>query len=209
MSSLGEKAKVRKWSPRCAAVMAAVALAGCGSGSSGHPATTRPSPPTSRPGGTTTITTTGSESAAATAVINAWESAEQTLYGYLQVPWQQDRANLVAGETAGTLWPKLAGYFVDPSLQSEQQFLVGVKMGQLNGPVTFNLGHPTVTAITPTSATVAGCIDDTGTTTAAGAPGPTNLDGGGAGGYSGTWNLQLVGGSWKIGSFKTSSVTKC
>jgi|GEM_PF-1966144 len=205
MSSREQKAKVRKWSPGCAAVMAAVALAGCGSGSSGHPATTHPTPPTSMKG----TTTTGSESAAATAVINAWESAEQTLYGYLQAPWQQDRANLVAGETAGTLWPKLADYFVGPSLQSEQQFLVGVKMGQLNGPVTFNLGHPTVTAITPTSATVGGCIYDTGTTTADGKPGPTNLDGGGAGGYSGTWNLQLVGGSWKIGSFKTSSVTKC
>ena len=82
-------------------------------------------------------------------------------------------------------------------------------MGQLNGPTTYNLGHPTVSALTPTTATVTGCIYDTGTTTASGKPGPATLDGGGAGGYSGTWNLQLVDGSWKIITFKTSSVSKC
>lgn len=142
-------------------------------------------------------------------MLNAWGSAEQTLYGYLQAPWQQDRADLVAGETSATLWPKLADYFVDPALQSESTFLVGVKMGQLNGPTTYDLGHPTVSALTTTSATVAGCIYDTGTTTSSGQPGPSTLDGGGAGGYSGTWDLQLVGGSWKITNFNTSSVSKC
>ncbi len=108
------------------------------------------------------------------AVLNAWESAQQTLYGYLQAPWQQDRANLVAGQTAATLWPNLANYFVDPALKSEQTFLVGVKMGQLNGPTSFDLGTPKVSALTPTTATVAGCIYDTGTTTAAGEPGPAD-----------------------------------
>jgi len=84
-----------------------------------------------------------------------------------------------------------------------------VKMGQLNGPTTYNLGHPTVSALAATSATVTGCIYDTGTTTSSGQPGPSTLDGGGAGGYSGTWDLQLVSGSWKITNFKTTSVPKC
>jgi hypothetical protein len=141
-------------------------------------------------------------------VVNAWESAQQTLYGYLQAPWQQDRANLVAGQTAATLWPDLANYFVDPALKSEQTFLVGVKMGQLNGPTSFDLGTPKVSALTPTTATLTGCIYDTGTTTAAGKPGPATLDGG-AGSGQGSWMLQLIGGSWKIASFKTSSVAKC
>ncbi len=208
MSSREQKAKVRKWSPGCAAVMAAVALAGCGSGSSGHPATTRPSPPTSRPGGTTTTTTTGSESAAATAVINAWESAEQTVYEYNQRPWQQDRAGLVAGETSGDLFPKLSLYFVNPALSTVATLLVGVKMGQLNGPTTYNLGHPAVSSLTGTTATVTGCIYDSGTTTASGKPGPTTLDGG-AGYGQGSYTLELVSGSWKIAAFQTHSVPTC
>jgi len=141
-------------------------------------------------------------------VLNAWQSAQQTLYGYLQAPWQQDRANLVAGQTAATLWPNLANYFVDPALKSEQTFLVGVKMGQLNGPTSFDLGTPKVSTLNPTTATVTGCIHDSGTTTAAGNPGPTSL-GGGAGSYSGTWTLGLIGGSWKIASYRTATVPKC
>ena len=73
----------------------------------------------------------------------------------------------MAGQTAATLWPNLANYFVDPALKSEQTFLVGVKMGQLNGPASFDLGTPKVSALTSTTATVTGCIHDTGTTTAA------------------------------------------
>jgi hypothetical protein len=183
-----------------AAVALAAGLASCSSGPSAHSGTsTSPS----------TTATSGSVSAAQAAVLSAWESAEQTLYSYLQQPWQQDRANLVAGETSADLWPKLADYFTSPALQSEDEFLVGVKMAQLNGPTTYNLGHPAVSSLTATTATVTGCIYDTGTTTSAGRPGPTNLDGGGAGGYSGSWNLQLADGSWKITAFKTSSVSKC
>ena len=107
------------------------------------------------------------------------------------------------------MWPNLANYFADPALQSEQTFLVGVKMGQLNGPTSYNLGHPAVSSLTATTAVVTGCIYDTGTTTAAGKPGPADLDGGGTGGYRGSWNLQLVSGSWKVTTFKTSSVSKC
>jgi hypothetical protein len=140
--------------------------------------------------------------------LNAWESAEQTLYGYLQGPWQQDRANLVGGESSANLWPKLAEFFTSPALQSEDKYLVGVKMGQLSGPTRYNLGHPMVTAIAPSTATVSGCLYDTGTTTASGQPGPATL-GGGAGYASGTWQLQLVDGSWKITSFHTTTVPKC
>ena len=81
-------------------------------------------------------------------------------------------------------------------------------MGQLNGPTTYNLGHPTVSAVTPTSATVTACIYDTGTTTASGQPGPPTL-GGGAGYASGTWQLQLIDGSWKVTNFHTMTVAKC
>ncbi len=210
MGSRQRKGRVRSWYFGFAVSAAALGLAGCGSGSSSTPTTTHPSSTTSRPSAPPTTTdATVPSSPASTAVLNAWQSAQQTLYGYLQAPWQQDRANLVAGETAATLWPNLANYFVDPALQAEQKFLIGVKMGQLNGPTSFNLGSQTISAQTPTSATVDGCIYDSGTTTSAGKPGPSNLDGGGAGGYRGTWDLELAGGSWKIASFKTTSVPKC
>ena len=207
MGSHGQKSRVRNWTLGFALCVAAMGLAACGSGSSSPTSTVRPSPTTSLASPTTT-TTGGSTTGDQAAVLNAWESAQQTLYGYLQAPWQQDRANLVAGQTAATLWPDLANYFVDPALKSEQTFLVGVKMGQLNGPTSFDLGTPKVSALTPTTATVTGCIYDTGTTTAAGKPGPATLDGG-AGSGQGSWMLQLIGGSWKIASFKTSSVAKC
>ena len=183
-----------------AAVAAAATMAGCSSGSSTHPGTSSSA--------STTTTSSGSVNAAQAAVLNAWESAEQTLYGYLQKPWQQDRADLVAGETSADLWPKLSDYFTNPALQSEDEFLVGVKMGQLNGPTTYNLGHPAVSSLTATTAVVTGCTYDTGTTTAAGQPGPATLDGE-AGGGSGSWNLQLFDGSWKITTFKTTSVSQC
>ena len=189
------------------AVAIAVVAAGCSSGPTTHPGTS--SSVTRTTGSSATTTTSTPAGTTQTAVLNAWESAEQTLYGYLQGTWQQDRADLVAGETSADLWPKLADYFTNPALQSENTFLVGVKMGQLNGPTTYNLGHPTVSALAATSATVTGCIYDTGTTTSSGQPGPSTLDGGGAGGYSGTWDLQIVSGSWKITNFKTTSVPTC
>ena len=191
------------------AVVMAIAIAGCSSDPAPHAST---STSVTRSTGSTSSTTTTTSSAATatqTTVLNAWESAEQTLYGYLQAAWQQDRVDLVGVKTSADLWPKLADYFANPALQSEDEFLVGVKMGQLNGPATYNLGTPMVTAVSPTSATVTGCIYDSGTTTASGNAGPATLDGGGAGGYNGTWNLELINGSWKIVSFKTSSVPKC
>jgi len=207
MGSHGQKGRGRSWTFGCVLGMAAMGLAACGSGSSSSTSTVRSTPTTSSAGPTTT-TTGGSTSGNQAAVLSAWQSAQQTLYGYLQAPWQQDRANLVAGQTAATLWPNLANYFVDPALKSEQTFLVGVKMGQLNGPTSFDLGTPKVVALAPMTATVAGCIHDTGTATATGAPGPPTL-GGGAGYASGTWDLVLVGGTWKVASFKTTTVPKC
>lgn len=208
MTNRQRKGRAWSWSVGCLAGAAAIGLAGCGSGSSSPSPSTHPSTTTSLPNTTTSTTTATSGTGTGTAVLNAWESAQQTLYDYLQTPWQQDRANLVAGETAATLWPNLANYFLNPALRSEQTFLVGVKMGQLNGPLSFDLGTPKVSALTTSAATVTGCVYDTGTTTASGKSGPTSL-GGGAGSYSGSWILQLIGGSWKIASYRTATVAKC
>ncbi len=115
----------------------------------------------------------------------------------------------MAGETSADLWPKLADYFSNPALQSEDVFLIGVKMGQLNGPTTYNLGHPAVSGLTATTAIVTGCIYDTGTTTASGQPGPATLDGGGAGGYSGRGISSSLTARGRSPTFETTSVPKC
>ena len=187
----------------------AVVMAGCSSGPATHASTSTSVTRTTGSAGTTT--TSSRASATQTAVLNAWESAEQTLYGYLQGSWQQDRADLVGGETSANLWPKLADYFTNPALQSEDELLVGVKMGQLNGPTRYNLGHPTVSTLAAATATVTGCIYDTGTTTASGQPGPLALDGfDAAQPYAqGHWDLQLTNGSWKVVNIQTTSVSKC
>ena len=114
----------------------------------------------------------------------------------------------MAGQTTADLFPKLADYYVNPALQSEGIFLIKLKTQLLNGPTTYNLGSPTVTALTATTATVAFCTSDTGTTTATGNPGPLTLDGG-AGGARGTSNLELVAGSWKVAYGQTTGVAKC
>jgi len=209
MTLIGQHVVTRKWRLSAGAAVAALVLAGCGSAAAMRTAPSPSMTSTPKEAGATSTSAMGSGgSSAAAAVLSSWESAQQTLYGYLQAPWQQDRANLVAGESAATLWPNLANYFADPALKSEQTFLVGVKMGQLNGPTSFDLGTPRVSELTSTTATVTGCIYDTGTTTVTGQSGPTSL-GGGAGSYSGTWNVQLIGGSWKIASYRTVTVSKC
>ena len=209
MTSIGQHAVAEKWR-LCAgvAIAAALPLAGCSSAASVRTPASPSTTSAPKPAGATSTSALGSGGSVATAVLSSWESAQQTLYGYLQAPWQQDRANLVAGQTAATLWPNLANYFVDPALKSEQTFLVGVKMGELNGPTSFDLGTPKVSALTGSMATVTGCVYDSGTTTSTGKPGPTSL-GGGAGSYSGTWTVQLTGGSWKIASYRTATVSKC
>lgn len=188
-----------------AALAALAVLAGACSG----PAGTRRSAPAAshEPVGASSTSTT--LHAADAAVIDAWTAAENTLYGYLQQPWQQARAALTSGKTAGDLWPQLPDYFASPALGSEVDFLIQVKMAELNGPTSYDLGHPSVAHLAANSATVQGCIYDTGTTTVTGAPGPVTLDGGGRGGYAGTWNLQRGKSGWRISSFKTTSVSKC
>ena len=120
------------------------------------------------------------------------------------------RADLVAGETTADLFPKLADYYVNPALQSEGIFLIKLKTQLLNGPTSYNLGSPSVTALTATTATVAFCTSDTGTTTAAGTPGPlTSRRWARRWRLRGTSDLELVGGSWKIASGQSTGVKKC
>jgi hypothetical protein len=213
------RAQVRKAVAGLATVAAIVGVASCSSGlsarssPSGSPSTVNPPSTTTTPEETTTSTrasTTVSSGSATTqaAILNAWESAQQTLYGYMDQPWPQDRADLVAGENTADLWPELADYFSNPALQSEGVFLIGVKTSELNGPSNYNLIHPVVTSVTATTAMVTGCIYDTGTTTVTGAPGPATLDGG-VGSSSGWWDLELLNGSWRITTFEETSVSRC
>ena len=188
--------------------MAALGLAACGSGASSPSANSHPPSTTSIPAGTTSTTTGASGDTPQTAVLNAWESAQQTLYGYLQAPWQQDRANLVAGETAATLWPNLANYFVDPALQSEQTFLVGREDGPAQWPDHIRSGYSEGLCPHLVNGDSHGLHLRLGHHDCR-RQARTSSHGGGAGGYSGTWNLQLISGSWKIVSFKTVSVSKC
>lgn len=153
--------------------------------------------------------TTPTSSPEERAVVAAWTAAENTLYGYLQQPWQQVRPGLVAGESAAQLWPELTRYFSSPALRSEINFLIQVKMAQLSGPNSYDLGHPAVTALSGANAVVQGCIYDSGTTTIRGAPGPATLDGGGPGGYKGNWTLNLTNSRWRVTGFATKSVPKC
>jgi hypothetical protein len=141
-------------------------------------------------------------------VLNAWVTAEEHLYAYMDEPPAPLRADLVAGQTTADLFANLASYYVNPALQSEGIFLLKLKMQLLNGPTKYDLGHPTITALTSTTSSVESCVSDTGTTTASGQPGPVTLAGG-AGGYTGTWQLEKVNAAWKITTFATKGVTKC
>jgi hypothetical protein len=182
--------------------------------SSGTDSSLQTAPPKPKP--LTTPSTANPNLPAGTAstqqvVLNAWLVSEQQLYTYADEPPAPLRADLVAGQTTADLFPKLADYYVNPALQSEGIFLVKLKTQLLNGPTTYNLGTPTVTALTATTATVAFCTSDSGTTTASGQPGPVTLDGNdpGTGGVRGTSDLVLVAGSWKIASGQSTGVAKC
>lgn len=192
-------------------VAAALVMAACssGSGSNLQTAPTKPKP-------LTTSSTANPNLPASTAstqqkVLNAWLAAEEQIYAYADEPPAPLRADLVAGQTTTDLFPKLDDYYVNPALQSEGIFLLKLKMQLLNGPLSYDLGHPAVTALTATTATVAFCTSDTGTTTAAGKAGPLTLDGNdpSIGGVRGTSDVVLVGGSWKIASGQSTGVAKC
>jgi hypothetical protein len=189
-------------------VVGALAMAACSSASDTNlqTAPTKPKP-------LTTSSTANPDLPASTAstqqkVLNAWLVAEQQIYAYADEPPAPLRADLVAGQTTADLFPKLSDYYVNPALESEGIFLLKLKMQLLNGPTTHNLGNPTVIALTATTATVAFCTTDSGTTTATGQPGPLTLDGG-AGGARGTSRLELVSGSWMIASGQSTGVAKC
>jgi hypothetical protein len=202
----------RRWSRKAATaavlVVGALTMAACSSGtdSSLQTAPPKPKPPTTS--STANPNLPAGTASTQQAVLNAWLAADQTLYAYMDEPPAPLRADLVAGQTTADLFPKLADYYMNPALQSEGIFLIKLKTQLLNGPTSYNLGNPTVTALTATTATVAFCTSDTGTTTATGKPGPLTLDGG-AGGARGTSNLELVAGSWKVASGQTTGVAKC
>ena len=165
---------------------------------------------------TTTSTSTSSDlppgtAATQQAVLNTWVSSEQQLYAYVDEPPAPLRADVVAGETTSDLFPKLNDYFVPPALQSEAETLLAMKMQLLNGPTSYNLGRPTVTALTATTATVAYCLTDTGATTASGQPAPLTLDGyDAAEPYAkGTSEFVISNGSWKVSSGSLVSAAKC
>lgn len=189
-------------------VAAALVMAACSSGSD-TPLQSAPAKKSS----STTSSTANTNLPASTAstqqkVLTAWLAADETLYAYMDEPPAPLRADLVAGQTTLDLFPKLTQYYVNPALQSEGIFLIKLKTQLLNGPTSYNLGHPTVTVLTANTATVAFCTTDTGTTTASGQPGPLTLDGG-AGGARGTSNLELVSGLWMIASAQSTGVAKC
>jgi hypothetical protein len=189
-------------------VATALSMAACSSGSDSNLQTA----PTNQKSSTTSSTANPklptSTASTQQKVLDAWLAADETLYAYMDEPPAPLRADLVAGQTTLDLFPKLTQYYVNPALQSEGIFLIKLKTQLLNGPTTYNLGNPTVTDLTPTTATVAFCTTDTGTTTASSQPGPLTLDGG-AGGARGTSNLKLVSGSWMIASAQSTGVAKC
>jgi hypothetical protein len=183
-------------------------MAACSSGTDSSLQTAPPKPKPLRTSSTANPKLPAGTASTQQAVLNAWLAAEQQFYTYMDEPPAPLRADLVAGQTTADLFPKLADNYVNPALQSEGIFLIKLKTQLLNGPTSYNLGNPTVTALTATTATVAFCTSDTGTTTASGQPGPLTLDGG-VGGARGTSNLELVAGSWKVASGQTMGVTKC
>jgi len=142
------------------------------------------------------------------AVLRTWFAGEQLYYRYMDEPPAPIRADLIAGETAGILFPDARDYATGNSLQSEYLTLMNMKLSLLNGPAHYNLGHPRITSFTGTTATVASCVSDSGTTTATGAPGPRNLDGG-SGGAKGVGYFILEGGRWLAYGGQFSGVSQC
>jgi len=142
------------------------------------------------------------------AVLRTWFAGEQLYYRYMDEPPAPIRADLIAGETAGILFPDARDYATGNSLQSEYLTLMNMKLSLLNGPAHYNLGHPRITSFTGTTATVAWCATDSGTTTQSGRPGPLTLDGG-PGGSRGISNFMIVDGSWKGYGGTSISVSHC
>lgn len=146
--------------------------------------------------------------AAQAAVLRAWISGERLYYHYMDEPPAPLRADLIAGEHAGQLFPLARLYATGPSLQSEYLTLMNMKLSLLNGPTHYDLGHPRIVSFTGTKATVAWCATDSGTTTQNGNPGPATLDGG-PGGAQGISDFVLMTGHWLGISGSSESVRTC
>ncbi len=205
----------RRWNKNASTaairVVASLTMAACSSGRGANIETAPSEPKAPRTWSTGNPKLPAGTASTQQAVLNAWLAAEQQFYTYMDEPPAPLRADLVAGQTTADLFPKLADYYVNPALQSEGIFLIKLKTQLLNGPTSYNVGNPTVTALTATTATVAFCTSDSGTTTASGQPGPVTLDGNaqGPGGVRGTSDLVLVAGSWKVASGLSTGVAKC
>lgn len=202
MRSSGGSSRFRASGVALAAVAALAVVAGA---CSAHGDTHRRAPVVSQKLVGTTSTTLDGQDAA---VIDAWTAAENTLYGYLQRPWQKDRAALTANEPISRIWPSLLRYFVGGALQSEENLLIKTTMAELAGPTEYNLGYPRLSSLAPRTAVVKSCLYDTGNRLGNGSPASVDL-GGGAGYYKGSWTLSAVAGAWKISSFRTETVQKC
>lgn len=201
-------------------------LAGCATGRTHHANTLRPSvahtqtsphhiethpatavhPTTAPPGVNTSYPP--STYAEQEAVLSTWIAAERQVYAYMDEPPAPLRADLIAGESGGELFPKLSQYYTGAALSSGLENLMNMKLSLLNGPTTYSLGHPVVLSLTETTAQVASCISDSGTTTSSGQAGPLTLDGG-PGGATGVSNLIHMDGSWLIEGGRSTGVAKC
>ena len=142
------------------------------------------------------------------AVVQAWITAVQTVYRYDREPWPAIRRSLIAGTPPLQLFPDLGRYFTGAALSGVVQSVVGIKLQELNGAKIDRLGSPTVVSMRGSTATVADCGYDSGTTTATGKPGPATLDGG-AGYGKGKWTLRRLGAQWKIASGQITVVSSC
>ncbi|MCK4176017.1 hypothetical protein [Aciditerrimonas ferrireducens] len=141
-------------------------------------------------------------------ILQAWRTAEQTVYRYDREPWPTIRQRLVAGTPIAEVFPALPRYFTGPVLDTVETAVAEIKLDRLNGAKIDRLGHPTVVSLDGNSAVVESCIYDSGTTTSNGSPGPSALDGG-AGYGIGKWTLRRIDNSWKIYSGITKKVSRC
>lgn len=180
-------------------LMVAAVVSGCGGSKS---ASDRPSSSGGRSSSTAVAT------ASDAAVVQAWTAAVQTVYRYDREPWPAIRRSLIAGTPPLQLFPDLGRYFTGAALSAAEQSVVGIKLQELTGAKVDRIGSPTVVSMHGNTATVSGCIYDSGTFTGDGKPGPESLDGG-AGYGKGTWVLQKIGSEWKVARGQAKGVVSC
>lgn len=146
--------------------------------------------------------------AAQEAVLKAWINGERQYYAYMDEPLAPLRQQLLAGVSPARLFSKVALYATGASLATEIHTLTQMKLQELSGPKSFNLGRPKITSFRSRHAVVSSCVYDSGTTTASGKPGPLTLDGG-PGGAEGVSDFEVSRGRWKAYSGTSTSVSKC